>query len=72
LAIAPADEPSARESSFAAPKKSRHRSTSHLKEVPETKALREQIRARAVEVVGTIDKTRPLNKTKWRPSLVGF
>jgi geranylgeranyl pyrophosphate synthase len=42
--------------------KSRRRNTSHLKLVPETKAEREQIRARAAELAARVDKSRPLGK----------
>lgn len=42
--------------------KSRRRRTSHLKIVPETKALREQLRARCIETAFKLDKSRPLSK----------
>lgn len=45
-----------------APKKSRRRKTSHLKLVPETRELREQLKARCDEVGGRLDKSRPLTK----------
>lgn len=40
----------------------RRRSTSHLKLVPQSKPLRERIRARAKEVTARLDKSRPLSK----------
>ncbi|MEX2112725.1 MAG: polyprenyl synthetase family protein [Pirellulales bacterium] len=46
----------------ALPKKPRRRNTSHLKVVPETLALREQIRAAAIQVTSRLDKSRPLAK----------
>lgn len=42
--------------------KPRKRRTSHLKLVPETRALREQMRRRCDEIAGRLDKTRPLTK----------
>ncbi|MGE0759848.1 MAG: polyprenyl synthetase family protein [Pirellulaceae bacterium] len=41
---------------------SRRRKTSHLKLVPETKELRETLRARCERVAGQLDKSRPLTK----------
>ncbi len=38
------------------------RKTTHLKLVPETKAQREQLRARCYEVAAKLDKSRPLSK----------
>jgi geranylgeranyl pyrophosphate synthase len=38
------------------------RKTSHLKLVPETRTLRESLRARCLEVTGKLDKARPLSK----------
>jgi hypothetical protein len=61
LAIAPSHEHPAPDE-LAAPAKSRRRNTSHLKLVPETKLLREQIRARAIELAARLDKSRPLGK----------
>ena len=52
-------------SSPAAPvstKKPRRRNTSHLKLVPETLELREQIRTRVVWAAARLDKSRPLGK----------
>jgi len=49
--------------SLSAPRgKSRRRNTSHLKLVPETRELRETIRARCGEVAARLDKSRPLGK----------
>lgn len=45
-----------------APAKKRRRNTSHLKLVPETRELRERLRARCAEVAGRLDRTRPLTK----------
>ena len=42
--------------------KSRRRNTSHLKLVPETRELRETVRARCGEVAARLDKSRPLGK----------
>ncbi len=61
MAIAPSHEHPAPDE-LAAPAKSRRRNTSHLKLVPETKLLREQIRARAIELAARLDKSRPLGK----------
>jgi geranylgeranyl pyrophosphate synthase len=62
LSIASADQQPVQEDFVAKPTKSRRRNTSHLKVVPETRALREQLRARAVEVAARLDKSRPLGK----------
>ena len=43
-------------------RKSRRRQTSHLKVVPETRELRERMRARCAEVVAQLDKSLPLTK----------
>jgi geranylgeranyl pyrophosphate synthase len=43
-------------------KKSRRRQTSHLKIVPETKELREDLRLECVKVAARLDKSRPLTK----------
>jgi geranylgeranyl pyrophosphate synthase len=40
------------------------RDTGHLKEVPESKSLRERIRAAAVEVAGALEKSRPLGRSE--------
>ncbi len=42
--------------------KSKRRKTSHLKSVPESKELREQLRARCYEVAAKLDKTTSLTK----------
>ncbi len=42
--------------------KSRRRNTSHLKLVPETYELREQLRAQCAETAARLDKSRPLGK----------
>jgi geranylgeranyl pyrophosphate synthase len=44
------------------PGKPRRRKTSHLKVVPETRSLRDQLRARCAEVANGLDKSRPLTK----------
>ena len=43
-------------------RKSRRRKTSHLKSVPESKELREQVKARCAQVAANLDKSRPLTK----------
>ena len=43
-------------------KKSRRRKTAHLKLVPETRDLREQLRQRCAEVAAKLDKSHPLTK----------
>ena len=43
-------------------KKSRRRKTAHLKIVPETKVLRQQIREKCCRVAAQLDKSRPLSK----------
>ena len=53
---------SIRENGSEPKRRSRRRKTAHLKKVPESKALREQIRARAMEVASRLDKSRPLSK----------
>ena len=62
--IAPSD--TASESGNGTPsaeqKKSRRRKTSHLKIVPETRTLREQIRTRCEEIAAKLDKSHPLGK----------
>jgi geranylgeranyl pyrophosphate synthase len=45
-----------------APAKKVRRSTSHLKLVPETRQLRDQLQARCQEVASRLDKSRPLGK----------
>jgi geranylgeranyl pyrophosphate synthase len=44
------------------PATARRRKTSHLKQVPETRELREQLKARCDEVASRLDKGRPLSK----------
>jgi geranylgeranyl diphosphate synthase, type II len=44
------------------PRKTTRRKTSHLKIVPETMELREQIRQRCVEVAARLNKSQPLSK----------
>ena len=41
---------------------SRRRKTSHLKSVPESKELREQVKERCAQVAAKLDKSRPLTK----------
>ncbi|GIW99269.1 MAG: polyprenyl synthetase [Pirellulaceae bacterium] len=48
--------------SDAAPRRSKRRKTSHLKVVPETRELREHLKARCDEVAQRLDKRRPLTK----------
>ncbi len=43
-------------------KRSRRRKTSHLKLVPDTRALREQLRSQCAEVAARLDKTHALGK----------
>jgi geranylgeranyl pyrophosphate synthase len=45
-----------------APRKSKRRQTAHLKLVPQDKALRESLQARAAGVAANLDKARPLTK----------
>jgi geranylgeranyl pyrophosphate synthase len=46
----------------AAPRRSRRRKTAHLKLVPETKALREELRSRCAQTAARLDKSQPLGK----------
>ncbi len=63
MSIAPADPPAIQPAlADGNGKKSRRRNTSHLKVVPEPKALREQIRARVRQLGPQLDKSRPLGK----------
>ena len=63
MATAPAPRASSDDSKVEQKKKkSRRRKTSHLKLVPETRELREQIRARCREVAAKLDKSVPLTK----------
>ncbi len=43
-------------------KRTKRRSTGHLKLVPEPKSLREQLRAKCEETAAKLDKARPLTK----------
>lgn len=43
-------------------RRTRRRKTAHLKRVPDSKALREQIRAKCEEIASQLDKSRPLSK----------
>ena len=45
-----------------APRRSKRRQTSHLKLVPQSKQLREELQARCTEVAARLDKSRPLTK----------
>jgi geranylgeranyl pyrophosphate synthase len=44
------------------PRRSRRRKTAHLKQVPETRELREKMRAKCAEVASQLDKSVPLSK----------
>ncbi|MCC9605480.1 polyprenyl synthetase family protein [Blastopirellula sp. JC732] len=61
MAIAPIDSNSA-DSEPGRKRKSRRRQTAHLKQVPQSKQLRETIRAACVAVAAALDKSRPLSK----------
>ena len=50
------------DSAAEAPRKSRRRKTAHLKLVPETRELREKMRAKCAEVAAKLDKSVPLAK----------
>jgi geranylgeranyl pyrophosphate synthase len=50
------------EQSDGSKRRSRRRKTSHLKLVPQSKELREKLRARCVEVASKLDKSVPLSK----------
>lgn len=52
-AIVPADP---------SPRRAKRRSTSHLKQVPPTRQLREALRQRCIEVASRLDKDRPFSK----------
>jgi geranylgeranyl pyrophosphate synthase len=64
LAIAPAPEQLLDETLPVAlePRKSRRRQTAHLKLVPETRELREKMRAKCADVAAKLDKSVPLAK----------
>lgn len=53
-------------------RKSRRRKTTHLKIVPETKALRESIRQRCIDVAAKLDKSRPLSKDEMEKLVRGM
>lgn len=55
-------ESTASESKPDAPSRSKRRKTSHLKDVPESLALRESLRARCREVADRIDRSIPMSK----------
>ena len=55
-------EPEAESTRSATAGKKKRRKTGHLKIVPETKALRVEIRARCRQVAAGLDKSRPLSK----------
>ncbi|TWT39563.1 polyprenyl synthetase family protein [Blastopirellula retiformator] len=61
MAIAPIDSNSA-DSEPGRKRKSRRRQTAHLKQVPQSKQLRETIRAACVQVAAALDKSCPLSK----------
>lgn len=52
----------ATENSTEPKRRSRRRKTAHLKNVPETKLQREQIKQRCFDIADKLDKTRPLSK----------
>jgi geranylgeranyl diphosphate synthase, type II len=60
--ISPPDDSQENRESFSAGSKSKRRKTSHLKLVPETAELREQLKARCDEVASRLDKTTSLTK----------
>lgn len=64
MSTAPAEHESAAQAGNGAPgkKKTARRKTSHLKLVPETRELREKIRARSIRTAARLDKSRPLSK----------
>ncbi|HAY81986.1 MAG TPA: polyprenyl synthetase [Planctomycetaceae bacterium] len=54
--------PSAQSAEKPQKRKSRRRKTSHLKQVPESRELRESLKQRCAEVAAKLDKSRPLTK----------
>lgn len=54
--------PETNEAEAPAPRRSRRRKTSHLKLVPETREMREQLKAKCGEVASRLDKSRPMTK----------
>src|SRR5438067_1316214 len=55
-----------------APTKDKRPSTAHLKTVPETRELRDRVRAEAAEFGKTIDRTRPLTRQGLREMAEGL
>ena len=55
----PYEESSPPEFAGEAPKRSKRRQTTHLKLVPETRELRDQLHAKCREVAAGLDKARP-------------
>jgi geranylgeranyl pyrophosphate synthase len=45
-----------------APRRSKRRQTAHLKLVPQTRQLREELKAKCAQVAAKLDKSRPLSK----------
>jgi len=64
LSIAPATPPAPSQASTSgsSKRKSRRRKTSHLKEVPGTRALRDELRRHCATLAASLDKSRPLSK----------
>jgi geranylgeranyl pyrophosphate synthase len=64
LSTAPASLPTAEFTAATAgePRKSRRRKTAHLKDVPQSKALRTALRERCRDVAARLDKSQPLSK----------
>ncbi len=54
--------PETNEAEAPAPRRSRRRKTSHLKLVPETREMREQLKAKCGEVASRLDRSRPMTK----------
>lgn len=54
--------PETNEAETPAPRRSRRRKTSHLKLVPETREMREQLKAKCGEVASRLDRSRPMTK----------
>ena len=54
------------------PVKRKRQSTSHLKAVPETRALREEMKAEAEKYVEHLDFSNPFTKTRWKPGLGSY
>lgn len=62
MATAPVESQPVSHSAAAPAKKPRRRNTSHLKLVPDTRALREQVRAACAQTAERLDKSRPMSK----------